>query len=615
MDERFEFQAEIWDGVDDLTTYLDADNAHTRKDIEGFSMPGHIYLCHNGGEIGGRGLICKCYKQRFRSVTVRVQANTKMGVLTKYKPRLKKLAASLYAPSATPNAKFPISLQTICEVLFYLLPELREEHPRGVIVVTGSTNAGKSKIARGLIYRYLQEKISGFEINKPLKQRRPHLVTIEDPIEDYFFTEDLDDPSPKKAQEYGLDYTPREIGKDTGGLADAFADALRQTPSVVYVGEVRDKDEWKPLIDFAGTGHLVVTTAHAGSLVEAMDRIMQATDATVPARRGQVADCILAVIHLESVPLGMTMDKSVVLPAIWRRTSSGISTFVADGLASIVPNILSKGKTQEASRRQDASISSIGRLWFAEQCIAVNDQLWGYLLKVKDMDKAQRQKLARAFTEIAERLSKDQNDLFELCSADLEILHKLWAYCKKLLNQRDGGAGRPDGFPKYLSKELSKKVCEELKDLLDNKDEFDLQPEEIPIKREALALLANVLSDIQEPASELRKAWSLILRSALGQVTPKRQQNMDAQHIEKRIRREWLSACQTVIIEQFAFTLVDDLNRQLTKQFFSLNMANEDKIRRLYVLLEKACGNLRQNSQMDSDKLREKAINLDLRGI
>src|SRR5207249_2189827 len=96
---------------------------------------------------------------------------------------------------------------------------------------------------------------------------------------------------------FGIDYTSRQKGIDVHDLKCASEDALRQTPAVFYIGEVRDASDWKEVLEFAGTGHLVVTTAHAGSLIEAMIKLLGAVDAKTPADRRRYAEKILAVVH------------------------------------------------------------------------------------------------------------------------------------------------------------------------------------------------------------------------------------------------------------------------------------------------------------------------------
>jgi hypothetical protein len=196
----------------------------------------------------------------------------------------------------------------------------------GLIVIAGRTGSGKSEMARAFARRYLERcmDLGG--------DRRPHLVTYEDPIEKQFAD------TPDAAALAGFDYTPREKAVDVRNLADATRDALRQTPALFYVGETRDEEDWKTLLRFAGTGHLTITTGHAGSLVETMAQILQAANARTPAERSQVAGRIAALVHIRAHKPKSGTPSNVLVPAFWCRTPRTISAFTAEGLGSMFPH-------------------------------------------------------------------------------------------------------------------------------------------------------------------------------------------------------------------------------------------------------------------------------------
>lgn len=88
-----------------------------------------------------------------------------------------------------------------------------------------------------------------------------HVVTIEDPIE-YVH------PSIKCA------ITQRQLGSDTMSFANALKHVLRQDPDVILVGEMRDVDTAAAVLTIAETGHLVLSTGHAPSATQAMERVI-----------------------------------------------------------------------------------------------------------------------------------------------------------------------------------------------------------------------------------------------------------------------------------------------------------------------------------------------------
>jgi hypothetical protein len=278
---------------------------------------------------------CRCFREKKWSVTVRLE-----------KPLSQNLAVPKQAPQPQasnfkcdkPQSDFLCSLgQTLKTILNAIPPEPRT----GVIVVTGATASGKSEIARGIIDERMQRARSS-------SGRRPHLITFEDPIEKFYVKND------NEAQPNDFDNTPREKRVDAPDLSSVFRDALRQTPTLVFVGEIRESKEWADVIDFASTGHSVIATAHAGSLAEAWGKILSAVGARSPAQRSDVADRVLAIVHLRSLP-GIKGS----IPALWRYTAAGAKALMADGRGSLVP-LRSAGPLDEVRH------SSFGRAWFIE---------------------------------------------------------------------------------------------------------------------------------------------------------------------------------------------------------------------------------------------------------
>lgn len=119
---------------------------------------------------------------------------------------------------------------------------------RGLILFVGGTGSGKSTSLASLI-DYRNTNSAG------------HIITIEDPIE---FVH-----SHKKSI-----VNQREVGMDTACYEDALKNTLRQAPDVILIGEVRDRETMEHAIAFAETGHLAISTLHANSANQALDRII-----------------------------------------------------------------------------------------------------------------------------------------------------------------------------------------------------------------------------------------------------------------------------------------------------------------------------------------------------
>ena len=123
---------------------------------------------------------------------------------------------------------------------------------RGLVLVVGSTGSGKSTTLAAMI-DFRNESKSG------------HILTLEDPIE---FLHDH-----KKSL-----VNHREVGHDTDSYAKALRSALREAPSVLLIGEIRDRESMQAALTFSETGHLVFSTLHATSASQTVERILSFYD-------------------------------------------------------------------------------------------------------------------------------------------------------------------------------------------------------------------------------------------------------------------------------------------------------------------------------------------------
>src|SRR3989338_1641627 len=120
--------------------------------------------------------------------------------------------------------------------------------PHGIIITTGPTGSGKSTSQAGMI-RFLNER------------KRYHVVTIEDPIE--------------YVHSHGLcTIEQREAGRDTTSFPEALKHVFRQSPDVIMIGEMRDRETFETALQLAETGHLVLATLHTGDAMQAISRII-----------------------------------------------------------------------------------------------------------------------------------------------------------------------------------------------------------------------------------------------------------------------------------------------------------------------------------------------------
>ena len=68
--------------------------------------------------------------------------------------------------------------------------------------------------------------------------------------------------------------TQREIFIDTPGYLESLRSALRESPDVILLGEMRDYDTISAAITAAETGTLLISTLHTSSAVNTINRIV-----------------------------------------------------------------------------------------------------------------------------------------------------------------------------------------------------------------------------------------------------------------------------------------------------------------------------------------------------
>ena len=119
---------------------------------------------------------------------------------------------------------------------------------RGLVLITGQTGSGKSTTVASMV-DYMNHHFAR------------HIITIEDPIE-YVFLD-------RKSM-----INQREVGFDTHNYAAALRHVVRQTPDVIFVGEMRDPETVRAALAAAETGHLVLSTLHTVNAVQTVERIL-----------------------------------------------------------------------------------------------------------------------------------------------------------------------------------------------------------------------------------------------------------------------------------------------------------------------------------------------------
>jgi twitching motility protein PilT len=225
----------------------------------------------------------------------------------------------------------PTAIPTIEELH---LPEVCKElilKPRGLFIVSGPTGSGKSTTLAAMI-DYLNH----------LENRR--IVTIEDPLE-YIFTNDKSS------------VLQRELGNDTNSFSQALKHVLRQDPDVIMVGEMRDAETAESVLILAETGHLVITTGHAPSSSQAVDRVID----LFPVHERDFAQTRMAnlLVGIMCQTLVPTKDGEGRLPAIeLMLANTAVSSLIRDGKIHQLPNVI-RTHSQEGMVMLDQSLSDL----------------------------------------------------------------------------------------------------------------------------------------------------------------------------------------------------------------------------------------------------------------
>ena len=180
------------------------------------------------------------------------------------------------------------ALSAVIRVITFRLPDpkelgipdyvmsLADEH-KGMVLVTGPAGSGKSTTLACMIDRINQT-------------REDHIITLEDPLE--------------FLHRHGRSIvSQREINVDTESYVTALRAALRQSPDVILLGEMRDYETINIAMTAAETGHLLFSTLHTIGAANTIDRIIDVFPANQQHQIAvQLSLVLTAVISQQLVP-------------------------------------------------------------------------------------------------------------------------------------------------------------------------------------------------------------------------------------------------------------------------------------------------------------------------
>lgn len=190
------------------------------------------------------------------------------------------------------------ALSAVIRIITFHLPELHTlgipdyvihlgDAGKGMVLITGPAGSGKSTTLACMID----------QINKT---QQKHIITLEDPLE-FLHRHNQSIVS------------QREINVDTENYVTALRAALRQSPDVILLGEMRDYETINVAMTAAETGHLLLSTLHTTGAANTIDRIIDVFPANQQRQIAvQLSMVLNAVVSQQLVP---TVDGKVV-PAL-----------------------------------------------------------------------------------------------------------------------------------------------------------------------------------------------------------------------------------------------------------------------------------------------------------
>lgn len=124
---------------------------------------------------------------------------------------------------------------------------------KGMVLVTGATGSGKSTLLASIIRMLLEQE-----------QGNRKIITYENPIE--YVYDAVEKPSSI--------ITQSEVPKNVKNFAGALKSALRRKPSVILIGEMRDKETISEGVVASMTGHLLYSTLHSNGVADTIRRMV-----------------------------------------------------------------------------------------------------------------------------------------------------------------------------------------------------------------------------------------------------------------------------------------------------------------------------------------------------
>lgn len=228
------------------------------------------------------------------------------------------------------------SLAVVLRYVLFELPNYKELHipdkvielsrlSKGIVLITGSAGSGKSTTLSCMI-----DKINN--------ERSCHIITIEDPIEFLH----------KHKKSF---VSQREINIDTQNYLTALRAALRQSPNVILLGEMRDYDTINTAMTAAETGQLILSTLHTIGSANTIDRIIDVFPANQQHQiRVQLSMVLQAVVSQQLLP---AVDGTLIPAFEIMLVNSAIKTMIRESKTHQLETVI---QSSEGMQTMDSDI-------------------------------------------------------------------------------------------------------------------------------------------------------------------------------------------------------------------------------------------------------------------
>jgi len=228
--------------------------------------------------------------------------------------------------------QIPYEILTFRQLGLPKIVEKISEKPRGLVLVTGPTGSGKSTTLAAMI-----DKIN--------RERREHIVTIEDPVE-YLHSHK------------SCIINQREVHADTHSFGNALRSALRQDPDVVLIGEMRDFETVESALRIAETGHLTFATLHTNSAAQTINRIVDIFPAHQQSQiRVQLSFTLEGILCQSLLPKasgkGRCMSMEILVP------NSGIRNLIREDKIHQIYGMMQTGQSKYGMQTMNQSLAAL----------------------------------------------------------------------------------------------------------------------------------------------------------------------------------------------------------------------------------------------------------------